>query len=282
MTVKMQTILSDAYNVASLPMIYGRINEMVERSPSDEANICAVIGADTGLSVRVLRLANSAYRGKSGRIDSIERALTIIGVQPLRDLARATSMMHTFKNIPEDIINMHSFWQHSIACGVAARSIALHLDEPNVERYYLGGMLHDIGRLILLQNLPAEEYKIMLASREQGSLVVELERKEFGLDHAEIGAELMHIWNLPTNLTNMVRGHHRPQKAKKYRAAAAIIHVADLLAHTLQLGVSGEWFIPRLDEAAWNLLNIAPHLLPMIGKQIHPQYDSAIAVMLSG
>jgi putative nucleotidyltransferase with HDIG domain len=227
-----------------------------------------------------LRLANSAFYGYPTQIDTIERALTIIGIQQMSDLALATSMMHTFQDIPEDIINMNSFWEHSIACGVAARILAMHRREPNVERYFLGGILHDIGRLILLQQLPGEVRDIIWASKDKKKLVVDLEIQEFGLDHAEIGASLMRSWNLPENLINMVVGHHQPLKANRFKEAASIIHVADLLAHTLQLGVSGETFIPSLNEEAWELLNLSPHVLPMVGDQIQVQYESAIAIML--
>ncbi|MFC1481355.1 HDOD domain-containing protein [Candidatus Neomarinimicrobiota bacterium] len=281
MTVNIQTIMSNAHNVASLPMIYNRINEVVNRSSSSMADIGAIISEDTGLSARILRLANSAFYGYPSQIDTIDRALTIIGIQQMRDLALATSMMHIFKDIPEDVINMNSFWEHSIACGVAARILAMQKREPNVERYFLGGILHDIGRLILLQQLPDEVRNIILTSKEDDVLVADLEIQEFGFDHAEIGAQLMHHWNLPDNLLNMVAGHHQPRKANQFKEAAAIIHFADLLAHTLQLGISGEFYIPRLVEESWEWLSFSPHVLPIVGDQIQVQYDSAIAIMLS-
>lgn len=281
MTVNIKSIMRNAHNVASLPMIYSRINEIVNRSSSSMADISDIISEDTGLSARILRLANSAFYGYPSQIETIERALTIIGIQQMRDLALATSMMHIFKNIPEDIINMNSFWEHSIACGVSARIIAMHKREPNVERYFLGGVLHDIGRLILLQQVPDEVRKIIQDSKAQKSLVIDLEREEFELDHAEIGAELMHTWHLPDKLTGMVRGHHLPHKAGQFQESASIIHIADILAHTLQLGSSGETYIPRLNAQAWKSLNLSPHVLPMMADQIQIQYESAIGIILS-
>ena len=280
MAISRDEILRNAHNVASLPLIYTRINEAVDQQSSSMAAIGAIIQEDTGLSARILRLANSAFYGYPSQIGTIEKALTIIGLKPMRDLALATSMMQIFKDIPEDVINMKSFWEHSIACGVTARILAIRQREPNAESYFLGGILHDIGQLILLQQIPQQIKYLLQLGERQNSLIVELERKELGFDHAGLGGRLLRMWKLPAFLISMVASHHNPSSATQFKKAAAVIHFADILAHTLKMGASCEKNIPKLDAQAWDILDLTPATLPIIAEQVQIHYDSAASIIL--
>ena len=280
MAISRDEILRNAHNVASLPLIYTRINEAVEERSSSMAAIGAIIQEDTGLSARILRLANSAFYGYPSQIGTIEKALTIIGLKPMRDLALATSMMQIFKDIPEDVINMKSFWEHSIACGVTARILAIRQRQPNAESYFLGGILHDIGQLILLQQIPQQIKYLLQLGERQNSPIVELERKELGFDHASLGGRLLRMWKLPAFLISMVAAHHSPSSATQFKKAAAVIHFADILAHTLKMGASCEKNIPKLDDKAWKILALSPATLPIIAEQVQIHYDSAAAIIL--
>lgn len=280
MAISRDEILRNAHNVASLPLIYTRINEAVDERSSSMAAIGAIIQEDTGLSARILRLANSAFYGYPSQIGTIEKALTIIGLKPMRDLALATSMMQIFKDIPEDVINMKSFWEHSIACGVTARILAIRQGQPNAESYFLGGILHDIGQLILLQQIPQQIKYLLQLGERQNTLIVELERKEFGFDHASLGGRLLRMWKLPGFLISMVAAHHNPSSATQFKKAAAVIHFADILAHTLKMGASCEKNIPKLDKKAWEILELSPATLPIIAEQVRIHYDSAAVIIL--
>lgn len=280
MEINRDAILRKAHNVASLPMIYTRINEVVDQRSSSMAAIGSIIQEDTGLSARILRLANSAFYGSPSQIGTIEKALTIIGLKPMRDLALATSMMQIFKDIPEDVINMKSFWEHSIACGVTARVLAIRQRQPNAESYFLGGILHDIGQLILLQQIPQQIKYLLKLGERQNSLIVELERKELGFDHASLGGRLLRMWKLPAFLISMVAAHHNPSSAAQLKKAAAVIHFADILAHTLKMGASCEKNIPKLDNQAWETLELSPATLPLIVEQVQIHYESAASIIL--
>jgi HD-like signal output (HDOD) protein len=136
-------------DVPSLPAAFSRLNTAVEDPRCTTRDIETIVREDAPLSGRLLRLANSAYFGFPGRVDTIARAITLVGTRQLRDLVLATSVIDMFKGVPTAHITMESYWQHSVACGLAARILASLRREPNPEQFFVAGLLHDIGRLIM-------------------------------------------------------------------------------------------------------------------------------------
>lgn len=267
-------------SIASLPDIYSRLEEAIDAPDTSFEHIGALISSDPALAARMLRLANSALFKIINPVDSIYTAISVIGTKQLRDLVLATIVIDKFEGMDSDRLNMEDFWRHSIACGIAARVIATYQREPNVERYYLMGLFHDMGRIILLSKLPKEETEILIQADEQNCLVQPLEKEVLGFDHADISARLLGIWNLPAIQQEAVNYHHSPLQAPNEAAAASIVHVADWIAHGLNYGTSGEKFVPTLDQGAWDLLRIPTSALETLVKHIEEQYLSTINLFL--
>ncbi|TNF36982.1 MAG: HDOD domain-containing protein, partial [Gammaproteobacteria bacterium] len=143
------TLLRNTPKLASLPTVYNKLNEAVDSPTSSSQDIADIIMEDSALAARLLKLSNSAFFGFPSRIDTISQAVTVIGMRELRDLVLATSVVSMFKDIPTNLVSPESFIEHSIATGVAARVMATHRRESNVERFFVAGLLHDIGRLVL-------------------------------------------------------------------------------------------------------------------------------------
>lgn len=256
------TLLRGDVQVASLPIIYSRINEAVNNPRSSTADISTIISDDPGLTSRLLKLVNSAFYGFPSKIDTISRALFIVGTRQLRDLALSTSIINLFNGISKSLVDMESFWRHSIACGVAAKVLATYRrTEVNVERFFVAGIVHDIGRLIIYKKKPQEAHQALLLAKNGGELLHIAERNIFGFDHAEVGRLLMQMWKLPPNIEEVVAFHHQPQRAVLYPMEAAVVHVADIIAHGLQLGSSGEHRVPPLKESAWDLIGLSTSVL---------------------
>ena len=119
--------------------------------------ISSIIMQDAGLSARILRIVNSAYFGFPRKIDTVSRAVMIVGTQQVHDLTTATSVVKLFQRIPERFVSMGSFWKHTVACGLAARVIAGMKREPNVERFFVASILHDLGRLMNVRQDPGSD-----------------------------------------------------------------------------------------------------------------------------
>jgi HD-like signal output (HDOD) protein len=147
--ITLEWLVSETATVYSLPLFYEKLTAIINHPRCSIDDIANIITEDQGLTARLLKLANSPMFGYFSKIDTIGKAVTIIGTEQLRDLALAMSVIEIFKNIPKEMFDMESFWQHSIACGIVARSLATYRRETNVERYFAAGILHDVGQLVM-------------------------------------------------------------------------------------------------------------------------------------
>lgn len=276
MPPKISDLVDGCDSVGSLPSVYLRLNEVLNDPYSSNADVGAVINDDPGLTARLLRLVNSAFFGFPSRIESIPQALSLVGTQQIHDLALATSVLRMFKDVPEDYIDMESFWRHSLACGICARLLAAQRREPNVERLFVAGMLHDIGRLILCMQYPEGVQNAFELCDEQGTLLYEAERTVLGYDHSAVGRALLYKWNLPAVLQEVVAHHHQPTKAQRFPTEVAIVHVADITAHALLLGDGGERFVPPMEPAAWDVLQPLDVLPLTLLDEIDQQHGAAV------
>jgi len=273
--VQARELVNGALEVPSLPMIFTRIDESVNNPRSSLADIGKIISEDSSLTARLLKIVNSAFYSFPSKIETISRAVTIVGTQQLRDLALATSVMKLFQGIPPELMDMEAFWKHSIGCGVTARVLATYRREANVERFFVAGILHDIGRLILCMKDPDWMKMAITRCRNNDELLFKIEYEELGFDHAAVGRVLLQNWKLPASLEETVAFHHNPEAATRYPIEAAIIHVADVISHVLQLGNSGERFVPPLSSNAWERLQMTPSQLASLCEQVDRQYQEA-------
>lgn len=273
-------IIRSTAQVASLPTIYTKIEDALNSANCTNHYLVDILSEDTALSARLLRLSNSAMFNFPSKIDSISQAITIIGTQQLRALVLASSVMKLFKDIPEDLINMEMFWRHSIACGVTARIFASLRRAANVEYYFLAGLLHDIGRLIMFKEVPNEISAAIIKARESQQLLYIVEKEILGFDHAKLGAMLLKDWKLPPQLVESTAFHHNPRRSTDYQDEVAIIHIADIIANTAQLGSSGERLVPTLDTQAWDRLGLPDAIISVVLDELQKQYNIAVDFVL--
>ena len=273
-------LLRGYVEVSSLPLIHLRLEEAINNPKKSMSDIAKIIRDDPGLTARLLRIVNSAFYSFPSRVETISQAVTIVGTQQLSALALATSVMKMFKGLPEDLVNMDSFWRHSIACGLAARQLGTVRREANAERFFVAGMLHDIGRLVMFTKLTEPSREILTIAKQEQRLLYEIERERLGFTHAVVGGVLLQTWKLPTSLEETVMYHHNPTAATRFPIETAIIHVADVIVHAMDLGSSGERFVPPLEAEAWDRLNLTPSVLASVEEQIDLQYQDALHTML--
>ena len=203
-----------------------------------------------------------------------------IGLDQVVSLAMATSVIYQFKGIPNTLFNMESFWRHSIATGMAARTIGQVRKDPNVERLYLCGILHDLGRLILYIKEPGLARDTLMESRDGATNLHLVEMQQMGFDHAAVGAALLRFWQLPERLVQAVGYHHDPQAAPKYQAEAGIVHTADYIVHDMSLAQTEEFSIPNLQKDTWSRIGVDPkELAPQISK-MSEQFEDTVRIFL--
>ncbi len=260
-------LISKVKDIVSLPDIYQKLMEVIDNPLSSAADVADVISCDPGLTARLLRIVNSAFYSFPSKIDTVSRGVTILGTKELCDLALATSVINMFDGALSGLVDMNLFWNHSMGCGVFARKLALLRHEPNAERFFVMGILHDIGRLILLSHAPdIVRATIMRASLSRNALYV-IEEQMLNFSHADVGAALLKAWRLPASHQEAVAFHHKPSKSRRFKLEAAIIHVADILATATTMGSSGNALVPGLVPGAWEQLEIDPSALTRIAQE---------------
>ena len=248
-------LLRNQVSFPSLPTIFSRLMDVMSDPLSSADTFAGVIMNDPALTARLLKLVNSSYYSFRSKIDTISNAVTIIGTNELYALCLTTSVMKLFKGIPAHLVDMASFWKHSLFCGVMAKKLARHKSCRDVERFFIAGILHDIGRIILYRELASLALKIMADARQMDALLYDMELNLLGFDHALIGGRLMKKWHLPKHLDHMVRFHHAPEESPDPEHAA-LIHLADVITNTLKIGSSGERLVPHIAPAAWKRLDM--------------------------
>lgn len=246
--------------LSTLPEVYRQILNTISRPSSSAYDIERVISKDASLSARLLRIVNSAFYGYPSKVDSLARAVNIVGIKQLSTLALGVNVISMFKDIPSDIVNMKMFWKHSILCGICARILGGYKTIQNTERLFVAGLLHDIGRLVLYNEFPKEALYAITTARENRRLLYLEERSLFGMDHAEMGGALLLRWQMPMSLEDAVHHHHRPQKAVN-ALEASIVHVADIIANTMGIGTSGEFLVPSLCRESWAQIGLSPNMI---------------------
>lgn len=264
-----EELLREDPRLVSLPEVFTRIRDVLEDPRSSVEEAVDVIGKDQALSAKLLKLVNSAFYGRTMRavekrfpakVDNLSRAVMIVGAKQLTTLALGVSVLPLFHDIPRDFIDMKSFWQHGIGCGVIARTLAARLGAANEESAFVAGLLHDIGRLVMYKNLPAPSTRALLSAREDITPLVAAERAVFEWDHAYLGGLLLRKWQYPAILEKMVRYHHDLSEPL-FIEEPAIIHFSDFIVNALGVGTSGESRVPALIPEAWESLGIDPTAL---------------------
>lgn len=273
-------LVRESPTLASLPTIYTRLAEAIERPRVSATQIADIIASDAALTARLLRLVNSTFYAFSARIDTVQQAVLLIGTQPIHDLALATSVLSVFPGIPHELVSMRSFWEHSIATGVTARMLATYRNERRAERFFVAGILHDIGRLLLFALRPDAARTALTRSRTEGEPLIVAEHAAFGFDHGEAGGAVLEAWKLPEDLQTIVRCHHAPAEAGQYQRDAALVHVADVIATAMKIGDSGDPAVPALAPDAWEQLELAPTILSALTDEVDRQVHEVARSML--
>ncbi|MCJ2165993.1 MULTISPECIES: HDOD domain-containing protein [unclassified Pseudodesulfovibrio] len=267
------TIVKHETELASFPDIFFRIKEVLEDDSASADRIAKVVSTDMSLSAKLIKLVNSPLYGFPQTIDSISRAVALVGGKELSTLALGISAINYFKDIPPELVDMKTFWRHSISCGIFSKILAATQTGLSPERFFIGGLLHDVGRLILFKKLPYASTEAMLFARENSIPLVEAELSVMDFIHTDISTPLLESWKFPEGLSNMVNYHHNPMEFPN-PLEPAIIHVADNLTNAVEIAQGGMYVMPGMDEEAWKLLGIDPEtVLNDAVKQYKEQID---------
>lgn len=274
--------------VAGIPASLGSygpvLDEIDAALQSPQCSLVTVgeaIEKDPDLTARLLRLGNSSFYGYSSRLATVTEAISLIGIQQVQDLILASSIIERFAGVADEFVSMESFWRHSLACGIAARLVAMERRLPKPDKFFVAGLLHDVGRLVLFAQAPKLAEQVFQVYRGERLLLREAEVRVLGYDHQQIGGELLKHWRYPAHLTQAVACHHQPALSDTGRDEAATVHFADHLVNAMQIGSSGERHVPPLNMKAWDSISLPVETLPSIVRTVDEQIEAVEEIFLA-
>lgn len=249
-----EDIVSHEMELISVPDTYFKLQEILKSPGSSAAHVAEVVRLDVNLVAKLLRLVNSSIYSFPTKVESVERAVAIIGVEGVSSLALGITAMPMFKDIPPDLMDVPTFWNHSISCAIFSKSIAQAAGLEG-EQFFTVGLLHDVGRLLLLKNLPQAYLQVLLYARGSFIPLMEAENVILGYNHAYLGEVLLKKWDCPEKLVTLVGAHHVPEESSKGKEAA-IIQLADNMAHAFAISGGWSYVMPGMSEENLNLLGV--------------------------
>ena len=277
----LELLVVEVDKLVSLPDIYYRLEETIVDPTSTMEVIANLLRSDPDLCARMLRMANSAFYSFPTRIETIERAVGTIGLRQIRELVLVTAVVKAFEGIPPGTVNMETFWEHSIAVGIMARELGQQVGLANADGFYIPGLLHDIGRLVMYLKLPDLMRELLERQETEGRSLFLMEREILSYSHAEIGARLLELWNLPQSIWEPVAKHHEPGQSDEYQLAAFAIHLADAWVNTHRIGRSGDGIELLIDEVALHRIDIDSERISEVGQMARQRTHEVARLFMS-
>jgi HD-like signal output (HDOD) protein len=245
--------------IATLPEVTAKIISTVENPNSTAAALHKIVAHDPALVTRILKVVNSAFYGLPGQIGSIERAIVLLGLNAVKNIAVAASIGQLFRGSKLcDGYTAKDLWTHCIATAVAARDITRQMKQPWADEAFLCGMIHDIGLLISLQLYP-EQLRQVCEQAKAGGNFAELEKQIIGIDHQMLGLALCEQWKFPRTCQMAAGYHHAPQTLPlDSRLQVALVYIADTISCKAGLGFPLTAQTQVIDPAELKALEIDP------------------------
>jgi putative nucleotidyltransferase with HDIG domain len=240
-----EQVLASASSLPALPQIVTRILEMLGDEDANAETLSKHIVSDPAVVVRLLGAANAGALGASGHVDSVRQAIMLLGIGRVRDITLATAVIDRFKARPP--FDAQKLWLHSVGVAVCAQEVARHAS-LDVDVAYTAGLLHDVGQLLLFAFDPTAYSCVLQIRAERDIDIVDAEREYLGIDHAHVGGELARLWKLPEAVADAIAGHHASEESEPENEMADAVHVAEVLAHALDLGGGPNSRVPNLSD----------------------------------
>lgn len=270
-----KTLVKDLDRLVSLPDICIRVNQLMGSGNYSASQVADIISQDADITARLLRLVNSSFYSLPAKVETLSRAITIIGADELRNLVMATTAMRTFTGIPKQLVDMAEYWQHSVTTGVMAQSLASHCDVLHSERLFVMGLLHDIGRLVIYLTLPEKATDVLFITGGDNWILPQTESEILGFTHLDVGAELMRAWELPESFAAVAGYHNDPKLAGDYQLETSIVHIAKAIANGEMVGLSIEEMLWAISPFAWEMTGLSPDTVsPMIEGMIAKSHEA--------
>ena len=261
-------------DLPTLPTVYNQLRGLLAREDCTFENVAAIVQSDPAITLKILKLVNSAAFGFNSEIRQIKSAVRLIGFNQLSHLILGLSVINLTESTEESEFNFKQFWKHSIAVGVGARlllsksNVPIHLE---LEDAFVAGLLHDIGKLISEKLFRTDFHRAIALCKTEGIQLITAENRILGFNHQETGSFILRDWGLPKIFEYVCYHHHAPQVPSEPHALAYMAcatHLANAISKALDLGSGGDPYVPPINYEAWQYLDLPLNELESICQQI--------------
>lgn len=256
-----QDLIKNNLSIPTLPDVVLRINQMMEDPDAGTAEIGGLVSQDAPLAAKVLRIANSAYYGLAGECRSTSHASTVLGIKVLKNIVTQVAVINEFEHLEgNQHFDLQELWNHSgftahLCSKLAERCSVLRAFTP--EEMYVCGLLHDVGKVVLLQGLGPRYLELARIAVEKDHSLYQIERHALGFSHTDVGAMVAHRWGLPDQIAKAIQFHHGPRDEVSRNVVVSIVAHANLVAHRIRMG-GAELARAVFDEATMQQLGLSP------------------------
>ncbi len=275
---ELRQVLLKIKQLPTLPQVVTHLLQLIDNPSSSASQVSKIISQDQALATKVLKLVNSPFYGMPKRIGTLSQATVILGFNTIKNLALTAAIFDTFGGGGRAMKNGFSrekFWEHSVACAVAAKTIAEQVRYDVPEEAFMAGLIHDVGKVVLDQFLHEEFCLALDHALDHKVPILEAEKQVIGAAHTDIGTLLAEKWNLPPHLGAVIEYHHSLLNPVKFAQIVSIVHLADAIVRLEGYGHSGNFVAPEISTSVWQVVSIDPDALPALLEEIRIGYDNA-------
>lgn len=273
-----QELVQSCSNIFTLPEIYFRVRDVVDDPHSTMDDLANALKIDPAISARVLKIVNSPLYGFPKQVDTVTRAVNLLGMQAVRDLVTATTIGRRFSGMTTEIMDLSAFWRKSVLCALMAAKIAKACGIRDSERFFIEGLLRDIGHLVLYQTIPQRAQAALIEAGYLGTSLAEVEQASIGCDYTEVGAELIRSWGMPAQIEQAIRHQLNPHAAGEHILNASIVHLAGVVANESELPPSHAAQEPSFDPHAMQLTGFNIDERPALLLEAQEQLQQTLAL----
>lgn len=250
-----QRILS-IKELPTLPTVAMEVMALTSNPDSAINDIVNVIQNDPSITTKILKIANSSFYGMRQRIDTINRALVILGMNEVNNLVTSVAVFKTFPvKTDKPTFDRLKFWEHCAVTGEVAKAMSVKMGMKLMGTVFTAGLLHDIGKIILDEYFHDEFNTAYELSYEKKIPLYEAEKEIFGVTHPQIGGWVAEKWKLPNNLIDAIMYHHKPVRSLNHKVLTSIVSIANIFSKAADSAFSGEELGVVMGETeAWKIM----------------------------
>jgi putative nucleotidyltransferase with HDIG domain len=281
-TGNLSRIIDKIRDLPTLPILLLKVLDLINDPKTTANDLGRVISKDQVQTARLLKLVNSAFYDFPQQISSVPKAVAIVGLNAVRNLVLCTTVFHMFSDSGGAMqFERREFWKHSLGTAVGAKIIGKYAGSKCVEDLFTAGLLHDIGKVVEDRYLHEEFLTVLDMVHKYGMNMAQAEGEVIGCTHSQIGKLLAQKWKFPLNLQQGIAFHHHPEDAPKgHEQITAAVHLADILAHAMEIGWSANNKVPSLKKEAWEMLNLNLTIIETIMDEIEAEFIEVSSIFM--